>query len=141
MVLVAAFLPDRGVFSHKLARPIVYHAQGQWTHENATIYGSISSFRVRRMQSQDENQAPAFRVFMLPQGNYLAGYEHENWLCADPGRLKIVVKKADRTLFCVEGKPVKEKNTGRNGQPAPGQGGYFRRPCLAKISTHIILRK
>lgn len=78
MVLVAAFLPDRGVFSHKLARSIVYHAQGQWTHENATIYGSIFSFRVRRMQSQDENQALAFRVFMLPQGNYLAGYEHEN---------------------------------------------------------------
>ena len=106
MVLAAALLPGCGVFSHKLARPIVYHAQGQWTHENATIYGSISSFRVRRMQSQDENQAPAFRVFMLPQGNYLAGYEHKNWLCADPGRLKIVVKKAGRTLFCVEGKPV-----------------------------------
>ena len=69
------------------------------------------------MQSQDENQAPAFRVFMLPQGNYLAGYECKNWLCADPGRLKIVVKKAGRPLFCVEGKPVRSKTREETDSP------------------------
>lgn len=52
IVLAAALLPGCGVFSHKLARPIVHHAQRQWTHENTTIYGSVSSFRVRRMQAR-----------------------------------------------------------------------------------------
>ena len=52
IVLAAALLPGCGVFSHKLARPIVHHAQGQWTHENTTIYGSVSSFRVRHMQAR-----------------------------------------------------------------------------------------
>lgn len=52
IVLAAALLPGCGVFSHKLARPIVHHAQRQWTHENTAIYGSVSSFRVRRMQAR-----------------------------------------------------------------------------------------
>lgn len=52
---------------------------------------------------------------MLPQGNYLIGYEHENCPCANPGRLKIVVKKAGDPLFCVGGKPVKEKTREKTG--------------------------
>lgn len=56
MVLAAALWPGCGIFSHKLAQPPVHHAQGQWTHENATIYDSVS---------------------LLPQGNYLIGYEHK----------------------------------------------------------------
>lgn len=61
IVLAAALLPGCGVFSHKLARPIVHHAQGQWTHENTAIYGSVSSFRVRH-EACNAVSAPVWRL-------------------------------------------------------------------------------
>ena len=103
LCFTAVFLTGCSAFSHMLAKPVVSGGKGIWKYESTTIYGSVSSFRVRDIQDA------RFSVSNFLEGGYKVGYELGECPCPKLGTLKIAIKRKGELMFCVEGVPVKQE--------------------------------